>query len=344
MIKYLLHPHRLLRRKSHKLLAKLALGIWALFLSVPLVTAAADSRFKDTLDQSIGNAQLNQNLPQKFQKYDPFKSAQLGIGARDFFIFIGLQIIIPVFVFVGILFALIGFYKMMTANWEEEGKKWANYLMRGVVGTLLMVSAAYIIWLLTWTEGSGGIIGTMWQSSDPNMSWVELAQNLYQQLMFPALKLMMYLGLGLLFIILLTGAFKYLFGGGDEAQKSGQSILIYTSVGILIIILAKTLVEVSYGKYADVVNKNNELKNLGLIGKWWLAETNLGVFYTIINWLIGLWTFFIIVILVYQAYLLLTNPSDEGTLKKIQSNFIYIFIGILILWAAYLVVNFFIIN
>lgn len=311
---------------------------------LPLHAHAGDGRFQDKLDESIGNAQANQNLPERFQKYAPFQNAQYGIAARDFIIFIGLQVMIPVFIFVGILFALVGFYKIMTSTSADETKKWTNYLLRGVVWTLLMVAAAYIAWLLTGTEWAGGIFGTLGQSSDPNLSGVELAQNIYQKLVFPVLKLVMYLGIGLLFIMVLLGSFQYLFSWDEEAQKGGLNMLLYSAAGIIIMILAKTIVEVVYGKYADVVNKTNELKNLGLIGKGSLAETDFGIFYVIMNRIIGIWTFIIIIVLVYQGYVLLTNPGDDDKLKTIQQNFVYIFIGILVLGAAYLIVNFFIIN
>lgn len=313
-------------------------------LIFPVQTDAADGRFQDTLDESIQDAKLNQNLPERFQKYAPFQSSQYWIAARDFIIFIGLQVIIPIFIFIGILFALVGFYKLMVAKSEDETKKWVNYLIRWVVGTLIMVAAAYTAWLLTGSEWSWGIFGTLGQSSDPNLSGVELAQQIYQELMFPVIKLLMYLGIGLLFIMVLIWAFKYLFSGDEASQKSGFNMLLYSTIGIVIIILAKTIVEVVYGKYGDVVNKTNELKNLGLIGKWSLAETDFGIFYVIINRIIGIGTFIIIIVLVYQGYILLTNPSDDAKLTSIKQNFIYIFVGILILGAAYLIVNFFIIN
>lgn len=129
----------------HKLVSGTCIAFGALLLSIPFVSAAADGRFKATLDESVQNAQLNQNLPERFQKYDPFQSSQYGIGARDFFIFIGIQIVIPVFIFVGILFALIGFYKIMVSHDEKSTKQGRDFLLRGVVGTLLMVSAAYIV-------------------------------------------------------------------------------------------------------------------------------------------------------------------------------------------------------
>ena len=50
-----------------------------------------------------------------------------------------------------------------------------------------------------------------------------------------------------------TSAFKYLFGTTEDAQKQGINTLIYSAVGIIVIILANTMVEAIFGKYEAVV-------------------------------------------------------------------------------------------
>ena len=62
----------------------------------------------------------------------------------------------------------------------------------------------------------------------------------------------MYLVLGVLFILLVIHVFKYVFSDGDEIQKKSISIMVYATLGILVIILAKSLVESVYGKYSEV--------------------------------------------------------------------------------------------
>lgn len=68
---------------------------------------------------------------------------------------------------------------------------------------------------------------------------------------------------------------------------------------------------------------------------WWL--------YGIINWILGIVTFIVVVIIVYQGYSLMVNPTDEETIKKLKKNILFIFIGILIIGMGYLLTNFFIV-
>gem|GEM_PF-3194452 len=48
---------------------------------------------------------------------------------------------------------------------------------------------------------------------------------------------------------------------------------------------------------------------------------------------------FLLVMIILQAIQLLTNPTDEGTQKKLRKNIIYIVIGLAIIGTAYVVTN-----
>jgi hypothetical protein len=86
--------------------------------------------------------------------------------------------------------------------------------------------------------------------------------------------------------------------------------------------------------------------DLSDIGTWVLEQWSqwLTLFYTIINRVLGLAAFLVLIILIIQWYQLLINPNDEELLSSIQKNLWYIFIGILVVWSAYLIVNFFLIT
>jgi amino acid transporter len=47
-------------------------------------------------------------------------------------------------VLVGLVFAFIGFYKILTSDKEEEVKKGNQFLIRGTIGVITMVSAGFI--------------------------------------------------------------------------------------------------------------------------------------------------------------------------------------------------------
>jgi hypothetical protein len=50
------------------------------------------------------------------------------------------------------------------------------------------------------------------------------------------------------------------------------------------------------------------------------------------------------VVIIIQTVKLLTKPDDPAQVKGIKNSLLYMFIGILILGAGYLIVNFAIIN
>jgi hypothetical protein len=303
-------------------------------------------RFKDALDASITlPSSMEQSLPDRLQKFEgAFDSAEYGIGGRNFILFLWLQVGIPVLIFAWIVIAIIGFYKLMAWNTEEDNTKGKNYLIRWIVGTLIITAAAYLTNLLLGTTWSWWIIWSLWQSTGATISGVKIAQSLYDQLVFPAIKGFIFISMGILFMLVLINSYKYLFSDNQDIQTKSLSMILYNAVWIGVILLAKTIVEIVYGKYSDVINQTNETNNLWRIGTWVLETTDLWVFYVILNWIMGLATLIIIIILIYQWYLLLVNPNNAENLSKIKNNFIYIFIGLLVLWAAYLIVNVFIIN
>ncbi|USN57395.1 MAG: hypothetical protein H6766_02920 [Candidatus Peribacteria bacterium] len=53
----------------------------------------------------------------------------------------------------------------------------------------------------------------------------------------------------------------------------------------------------------------------------------------------GLTSLIILVIIIWQAYQLLTNPEDESKLAKVGKSLMYIFIGIVIIGLAYVIAN-----
>jgi hypothetical protein len=111
---------------------------------------------------------------------------------------------------------------------------------------------------------------------------------------------------------------------------------------MLIIIGAKQIVEVIYGKQEDVMNAN--VTNLWEIGSWVLADKHIPILYQVINYALGIASLVILVIIIIQTVKLLMKPDDPAQIKNIKNSLLYMFIGILILWAGYLIVNFAIIN
>lgn len=262
---------------------------------------------------------------------------------RDTIVYVAIKVVIPVFVFAGVIIAIIGFYKMMSSDSDEDQKKWFSFILWWVVGIVIMVSAGYLTNQLVGTEGTTDIIWSFSTktSADP-VYGAKLAEELYVKIFYPFLRVAMFVVLGILFMMAVVHAFKYIFRKDDEFQKKSFTILIYNALGIVVVILAKSMIEVIYGKYETVIDSN--ANNLWKIGDGVLEEANFLNLQTVLNWMLWLATFIVLILIIYQSYQLLTNPSDEELVTWLKKNIGYTFIGILIIGAGYLLVNFFIIT
>lgn len=322
---------------------KWLLRIWFSFLciSTPLLSFAGN--FNTVLTETV-NTNNELNFFDRIEKYTLSPGAE---GIRDFIGYVMIKVLIPVVVWGGIFLAIIGFYKLLTTDDEKEQKKWYNYITRGIVGIMIMLSAGYVVNQLVGSTWEQGILGGLGKAPSGAM----LAADVYVKILFPFLKMFIFFVLGILFIIAIINAYKYLFNPDKGVQGKSLSILIYTVMGCLVIILAKSIVELVYGPYADVVNSSVVAwgTDLGGIGKGVLNDPKTqfeaqGWVYTVINWILGLTTLIVVIIIIVQGYSLLTNPTDEDQIKKIKTNMGYIFIGILIIGAGYLITNFVIVT
>jgi hypothetical protein len=267
----------------------------------------------------------------------------------DMIVNIIIKAVIPILALVGIVLAVIGFFKLMSSTDEAELKKWRNFLLRGVVGTLIMVSAARVVIQLVEADGAWWILGEISRGWSEEASGAQVASDIYRKIAYPLIRVILNIIIGLLFLIAVGQWFKYLFSGDDEAQKKAFWILIYTVVGILIIILAKTIVEAIYGQYDQVVSGEALSvtpggEDLWSIGDGVFEDPEIDMVYTVINRFLWLATFIVTIIIIYIGYLLLVQPTSEETATKLKNAITRALAGILLIWVAYLIANFLIIK
>jgi len=327
-----------------------SLGSYLCVLTLLLFsTPVFAGNFQDPLEDSItieGTANDAIDLENRFQ--DWAIDIWWGEELRDFIVWITVKIIIPVFIFAWIILAIIWFYKLMGTDSDEEQKIWFNYLLRGTLGIVLMVSAGFITNQLIGTTWDTGILWSIWAIwNDADISGAGIAEELYLNIIFPLMRVFIYFIMGILFMMVVVHAFKYIFSKDDEFQRKSFTILIYNAIGILVIILAKSLIEIVYGRYEDVINTevtSGSATNAGQIGSGVLEINDFSGLQLAINYVLSIATFIVLVLIVYQSYQLLVNPSDEELVGNLSKNIAYTFIGILIIGAGYLITNFFIIT
>ena len=173
------------------------------------------------------------------------------------------------------------------------------------------------------------------------IKWYEMAAWLYDKIIYPFIKFAIYLVLGAMFVILVTRVITFLFGSDTDAQKKAGTLIGWNVISMLIIIWAKQIVEAIYGKQTAVVK---DITNLWEVWSGVLADKNIPILYQVINYALGIASLVILLVIIIQTVKLLTKPDDPAQIKSIKNSLLYMVIGIFILGAGYLIVNFAIIN
>lgn len=241
-----------------------------------------------------------------------------------------MNVLVPIIIVVGILSAILGFYKLMFSSDENAVKEGTRYVIFGIIGIIVIVSARFI----------GQNVYDLLVVDE--IVWSNIASWLYDKIIYPFIKFAIYLVLGAMFVILVSRVITFIFGSDADAQKKAGTLIGRNVISMLLIIGAKQIVEAIYGKRTDVINEN--ATNLWEIGSGILADKNIPILYQIINYALWIASLVILVIIVIQTIKLLTKPDDPAQVKSIKNSLLYMFIGILVLGAGYLIVNFAIIQ
>ena len=252
--------------------------------------------------------------------------------------------VIDIFIVIWIAVAFIWAYEIMTSDKEESMKKWIRLVAFWVIWIIIMVSARFIANWLVWDEG--WIISEQWKDPSHNPSWIAFADNLYKNIMFPFIKLALYFVVGALFFVMVGKAISFLMATDDSAKKKAWGIIIWCVVWILIVMWSKQIVEAVMWKQNEVLNKSAQR-----ISWWdeWLWEEilefgSIPLIAQIINWVMWLTMFAIVVLIIIQWYKVFTKPDDPKTREGMKKAIIYILIWVLVIWAAYVISNFLVVN
>ena len=261
---------------------------------------------------------------------EPAEAALGTQGVQNFVFTKVMSFLVPLIVVIGILIAILWFYKIMFSGDDKAVSEWTKYVIYGLVGIIVIMSAKYI---------GSNIYGILTVSTD--IKWYQIAQSLYDKLAYPFIKFAIYLVLGAMFVILLTRVMSFLFGSDTDAKKKAWTLIGRNIIGMLVIIWAKQIVEAVYGKYTAVVK---DISNLGEIGSGVLADKQIPLVYTVVNRVLGLTALVILILIIVQTIQLLLKPSDEKQMTSVKNSLMYMLIGLLVIGTGYLIVNFLIIN
>ncbi len=245
-----------------------------------------------------------------------------------------MDIVFPIILVVGLLTAMIWFYKILFSAGDSAYKDWIKFITYWVLWIIIITSAKYL-----WSVVFNDLLAS-WNMF--TMSPVDMAQQLYEKIALPFIKIVVYIVLWFLFISLALKVFSFIVSWDDSVKKKAWWIILRDIIAMLIIVGSKQIVEAIYGKKAQVLNVNAQ--NLWDIGTWILADKNIPILYTIISRVLWLSALAILIIIIIQSLQLLLKPDDPDKVKKIRKSIIYIFIWVLVIWTWYILTNVLIIN
>ncbi len=306
------------------------------------VTLFAQDKFTDALDKSTvlikSNLENNASYSSRTSTNTLNNSANSFSGTALFIIDVVEKFVFPLLIAASILTVIIGLYDLMFSA-KEDIEKGTKYIIFGVLGIIIIQSAKFI------TSTYISIITKVvpYDNASQTINFAQSAYEIYNQLIMPFINVFMYVVIGTLFVILLVHVMRFITSSEEDVATKAKSIMISNVVGIIVILLAKTMVETIYGKQETVI-RSSAATNLWDIGTWVLAGADFTVVFSIVNYALGFLGFVILVIIIIQTYQLLVNPTSDELIKKTKTNLMYIVIGLAIIALAYVIVNFIIVQ
>ncbi len=294
----------------------------------------AQEKFSDALNESTASIRGNFDDTATLTYYTPRWGWLI-----DFVYDVVDKFVFPLLIVASILTVIVGLYDIMFSS-KEDIEKGMKYIIYGVLGIVVIQSAKFITSTYISIVEKVAPHNTVWPGS---LTFTQMAYELYNQLVMPFVNIFMYAVIGTLFVILLIHVMRFITSSEEDVAKKAKAIMISNVVGIIVILVSKTIVEAVYGKQSEVIKSTNPTE-LGSIGTWVLAGADFSLVFTIINYALWFLWLAILILIIIQTYQLLTNPTSEDLMKKIKNNMIYIFIGLAIIAFAYVIVNFVIIQ
>jgi hypothetical protein len=169
-----------------------------------------------------------------------------------------------------------------------------------------------------------------------------LAKNLYDKIMFPFIKVALYLVIWALFFIMAAKVLTFVISTEEKAKKKAGWIILWCVIWILIVMWSKQIVESVMWNQEDVLNKAATW-----IDEQWnppLEFNSVQLISQVINWVMWLTMFVIVVLIIIQAYRMFAKPDDPKNRERLKKTMLYVIIWVLVIWASYVISNILVLN
>jgi hypothetical protein len=105
---------------------------------------------------------------------------------------------------------------------------------------------------------------------------------------------------------------------------------------------ANQIVTAVFGEQNKVINQT--ATDLGDIGTSIYETQTIPIVYSVINRIMGLATFVVLALIIFQTFQLLTKPDNPDNIQKIKKTLLYVAIGVLTIGSGYVISNVLIVN
>ena len=244
---------------------------------------------------------------------------------------------IDIFLVIWIAIAFFGAYKMMFSSKEDDYKEWLKFVVYGAIWVIIMVSAKFISWVL---------VDNLYTNLEEKQNWIQFASDLYNNLLYPFIKVALYLVVWFLFFVMAAKVISFVISTDEAAKKKAWWIIIWCVIWIFIIMWSKQLVEAVMWSQDAVLNKSAQVVSWwdGWMGGEMLEFGSIPLIAQIINWVMWLTMFVVLILIIIQGYKMFTKPDDPKNRESMKKTLLYVIIWVLVIWASYVISNVLVVN
>lgn len=304
-----------------KIITKIFIIISLLFLSVPVFATWNLENIKtDNLNNNnnIDNDHLEKLSDDKFFKANTLWNEW--IKWLLFNIWRDLRIII--YGIIALIWIIIVIRLIFWNNTEEEVKKFKTFLIWWSIWIILM-QISFVFYDVLFDKS---IDGDLWDKAVEN-----IIQNFIDLLLLLT---------SFIFIAIMIYAFYMTITAGwdEEKAKKWKTTIIQALIWFIVIKASDVLIKNTYEAWCTS----------GWINVFWVTRVceniteNAKLIITLINWLNTFVVLVVVILTIYAWFLIMTWTQEEDKQKKAKSILLYIAVWILILFANYLILTFFI--
>lgn len=141
-------------------------------------------------------------------------------------------------------------------------------------------------------------------------------------------------------IMLIYAGFLYITAAGeDDQQTKATSIIKWGAAGLLLVMLAESIVKIIFPTQGDIRDIDSQGSQLDTSKVLNTNAEGIDLVTSIINWVLGFLSVIVVVMLIYGGFLYLTAAGDGDQQSKATKLIIQAIIGIVVILSAFAIVN-----